>query len=538
MNSDAVRQEKRVWNSAAYWVPVLLAAYLAFFWGMTTDIIGVDDIWITAADRAMNLSQGRALGWFLLRIFQTNGAITQPFVGCFGPVVYIFALTLLCDFWQSITQGRLRNVELGFFSALFLSYPLTHELISFRGVADIGLGLAASVCAVRLCRNFSTTKSFKPFLLAVVCLMLVVGDYEALVLVYSCTVIGTFWLEWQQEEHMRGDVCRQFTKALPYIFALALGIFLNWIVGNAVFYAAEGHFISSGYGWDFAHPLAHLRLLLQLLVSHYVLFALEHLPLTLMWIAILGLLVYAVREARRCKSACPLFFFAAMTFSVFMLTFVAGAIIRYRAACWPIAFYIGFTGMLYLNAYAGAEHKKGKTVVFLCAAYLLYTQCNEMTYRYHIDALRWQEEKAVVSGIAQEYERDFDTAKPLVIVGRHKLGNQIFDANYLHKDSLTMRFIARYFPDNEMNERQYYCRRLVETEADPVISWALDSGDLRNVEQLFKSCGYDITVGTEEMFAGAEALRETMPDWPARGSMADMGEYILVDLGEEFYDGF
>lgn len=165
-------------------------------------------------------------------------------------------------------------------------------------------------------------------------------------------------------------------------------------------------------------------------------------------------------------------------------------------------------------------------------------QCRELNYRQYIDELRWQEEKEVLCGIAQKYEAEFDTSKPLVFVGRHQLSDIIMDANYLHKDSFTMRMIARFAPDNDMNRRQKYCRRLVGTEAFPVITWALDSEDPSNLEQLFKYCGYDITAGTQAMFEEVKPLRDEMPVWPAQGSMADMGEYILVDLGEEFLGGY
>lgn len=182
--------------------------------------------------------------------------------------------------------------------------------------------------------------------------------------------------------------------------------------------------------------------------------------------------------------------------------------------------------------------KKGvKILIFACAAYLLVAQCRELNYRINIDDLRWQEERALITSIGEKYQEEFDTGKPLVFTGRNRLSSVIMDANYLHKDSVTMRLIARFLPENGMNARQRYCYCILPTASYPVVSWALDTGD-HIIDALFKYCGYDVTSGAPDMFAEAAPLRDTMPVWPQPGSMVDAGDYILVNLGEQFLGGY
>ena len=533
-------QKQNVWKSKVYWLPVLAAVALAYPIFLTTYTVGCDDV--RPSHIHDGILHGRPTNYFSNLLIFSDRPVVQPFSNVLGLILLTVAVTCLCAFWQKIAGDKIGAFPFGMFCALFLTYPMTHELTSYNYmILCIGEGLLLIVAALHCLRRWEESRRPQALLPAMVCLAFAVGAYESNAALYITVVIATFWLEWELHTAPAGRVRDQLRRAVPYIAALAGGLVLKWLLANATALALRGRMATgngaNNMGWDLHDLGGCLAGFVEQTVLAYAAFALEYLPVGILWLAILACLLRAVYKAVRQRTVLPVAFFLVFTLSLFLLGLVTGKSMEYRAAAWPIAVYVGFTVLQWLmDAYTA--QKFVKWLAFGAAAYLLLIQCREMNYRLYIDELRWQEEKTVLTDIAQRYETEFDTAKPLVFTGRHQLGDVIMDANYLHKDSFTMRMIARFAPGNGMNERQKYCRRLVQMEAYPVISWALESENPNNLEYLFKSCGYDITVGTPEMFAEAGPLRDTMPFWPAQGSMADMGDYILVDLGEEFLGGY
>lgn len=139
--ANTTLEEKRIWRSGAYWVPVVLAVFAAHAESFVTYSLSNDDMWAKEDYLFMGARQARPFFEFLDLRYQQEGFLPQPFWNVAGMIMYVAALTVLCDFWKRLGKGRLSDFSLGFFTALFVSCPLTHEMLIFGGPFRMGICL-------------------------------------------------------------------------------------------------------------------------------------------------------------------------------------------------------------------------------------------------------------------------------------------------------------------------------------------------------------------------------------------------------------
>jgi hypothetical protein len=152
---------------------------------------------------------------------------------------------------------------------------------------------------------------------------------------------------------------------------------------------------------------------------------------------------------------------------------------------------------------------------------------------FYIDYVKYENACNLADNIYKDLKENFDTSKPVVFTGNYDIPQSIVQDAYVEYGSSTFYKINNITTkiDEHLLEKFYrpYGVWVAQTPSLSVIDWgryAFD--DDSELIKFFNMLGYDLVPLKDTDYAPIEKYSMELPDYPAEGSIVDMGSYIIV----------
>ena len=190
-----------------------------------------------------------------------------------------------------------------------------------------------------------------------------------------------------------------------------------------------------------------------------------------------------------------------------------------------------FVFWLLLQELAGRRPPAGRRLAALLAVLVLAAECLALNDIFWYNRQRWQYEQAQLQGIAARLdELDPDGALPVVFCGSLPLPQQLHDRALIPLDNAAYR-VSQAFTHRlggVVGELFRY-----ENPQTMVVAWAQGAfGTHEQTYRLMELAGRSCAAPTAAQQLAGEQLAESLPVWPAEGSVSLQDGYLLVCLGE------
>ena len=226
-----------------------------------------------------------------------------------------------------------------------------------------------------------------------------------------------------------------------------------------------------------------------------------------------------------------------MMIKPYLLTIVEGRVTLYRS-CQYMPF---FTGIGFLLLYLFFSERRAlpwlRPAYLVLAGIIIYNQAAALNQAFYVDYNKYLNTKEVLTEIALEIERDYGKSTPVIFTGHYSTPYSLVEDYYVSYGSWQYRVIAAITDkvDPHLKEKYFapqgYC---FTGEANyPFIQWAFDAFDGTNREMMnfLEMHGHSFPQVTDpEILEQARTIGDTMPEWPADGSVSLQDGYILVHI--------
>lgn len=301
---------------------------------------------------------------------------------------------------------------------------------------------------------------------------------------------------------------------------------------------------------DLFHAQGSLGMLVKKMYLRYFVNGVAYLPiafLVLSW-AVIGVLAifYTIKKKNPWIVICV----PATIFVPVLSSIVAGKAKSYHSAQFvPITIMLGFL-------FCGAALYHGKvlqkrtvcSVVAVIALVGIAMQIKDMNKWFIQDYNKYLEARQIMADAAENLLENFDTKKPVVVVGATMPSNELLREAVIPMDSWQYRMIARLTSFDPTIKEKFHVNfggwgyRYTDSSVLSVLTWArnpFENGDLIASQQyinFWEMIGYEgfSYVSSVEMIEEAEGLRESMhlPGYPLEGYITDHGNMLIVNLSE------
>ncbi len=512
--------------------------------------IGTDD---PATYLYFNEGLAPAMGrWvlFLVNLFYRIGDYA-PFLTEFLALILLFLDGIL---WSIVIEKILGKdtVPAWFywiFSAVFASCPIIFEVFVYYLHNGLAIGYGITALAVlevlaSLEKNRDRKKQGFSMLMSAVLLTVALGCYESFLSVFLMALLCLYliYIIFAKQDHYE-------TKGgdwLLHISATTLGaLLLRWVmiqVINGLFrlsipegYTVNLRSVSEGLETKAGDIIMNLK---RFWMMYYV-NAVVYEPVTLLQIALLIFLILSIIYGIRRKNIwLPLGAIGLYAVPIIMCL-AEGYPTHYRASQYvPIVGAFGvFTLLLVLHKQLA--HRWLRYAVIFLLSVLIYGQSDQINRWFYADYLKYQDALTVIKQVSMDLRAEFDTNKPIVFLGAHKVPASIYKDGYVGYDSWQFRMIAVISDvvDPHLKEKYYSPQGyvFVETPMNSMLQWAITAFDETafQMQKLFEMHGYPVYIVTDQAVireASAYLTESEMPGYPATGYIVDRGDYIIVNL--------
>ena len=454
------------------------------------------------------------------------------------------AAVSFCALLRKAAQDRISMFGYGLFACLFVSYPLMNEIWEYSG-ANVCVCGGYLLDAAALNLLWDARQPGVPWRgralrmgAAALCLMVVCSSYESLAAVFVQAVFALLTLE-QLLAAERPRLAAVLTEGLWYAAALVGGLCLRVLVTSGIHLVLPPQAAANGATeilWAF-YPFVYLaKLLVKSILINYALRGCFYLPIAELAVAALVFIVLVIALAVRKKRPLLLLTGAGMLLSLVLLSFVQGKCSPYRT-CQVFALFVALAGLAVYEVLRRAAARRAVLLgsVQLLAVLLCLHQAMYLNHLLAVDYQRSEQEAAVVRTLGTELVRDYGTDKPVVLVGRYTLGENI--TRYTTADPM-QHPLYRFFREHtswESGDTVKY----VETNCNSVLNWSVTAfSEVDDVygqaaEHLFRYYGFALDMthsATLHEQAQTYADAHDLPGYPRAGAIVDCGDYVLVNL--------
>ena len=517
----------------AFWIPVVLTAFLSYGYLWTHPSMGVDDTCVQRyfAD-GFAPTQGRWTLFLLNKVFHI--AEFSPLVIDFIGVVFLAGAGLIfCILFRRVSKGRLVFGAYPVFVCLMISYPLIAEVYVYY--LHNGLGLAHLLMAFALWLLY-TGKGWKRFAAASACLAVMASCYESVAAVYLFGILACIMLEiiYGQQEYTFVSYVK---KILYCVLPLAVGIIIRSLISQLIM-AIMGvdkqieHTIGGSLAEILQGGLAEsLGTMLRTFGRYYVINAIANYAIFLFAVSVAAFCVISVIWLIKTKRWLLVLNGIGILIVPWLLSFMEMTVQPYRTMQ-VFAFFVAFTGGRLLQGLWNAG-KVWKAVAICGIMIVMYNQIFELNQQFYVDYMRYEEDVAVCHQIAYDLQREASLDKPVVFVGKRGENGVVREYAYLDEEDWRYGLIASLRGLLGMGEMEDYST-VQNMVWYSLYDWGVDAFDEAGTEitNFFRYHGYPLIEATSQMQQEAESIARNMSVWPKEGSVLETEEYIIVKLGE------
>lgn len=555
-----------------YVIALAITAVCSYGFEITHPAIGIDDTAVELyLEDGLEVVMGRWTVFLINKLFHLSEF--APFMLEFvGVILFMLGITLFCVLLRRFFGDHIDVWGYTVFACIFLSNPIISEVYVYyyhdgSDLAYVLIGLAL-LCFLKAIDMDGKWRAKLPwYVKSMLFAWVAVGCYESFLILYILGILALLFL--------CGMTGRRRLSTTFVLKNLGIGALLS--AGCIILRSVMIELVTAVFQLQDAQGILPARSLSEMLVLFsgkdglrelvmlakrfwlvYHVNAIVYLPITgfeFATIFVAGLSVYlAVKK----KNLWYPVLFAGMMIATFLLTVAEARITGYRS-CQFLPFFTAFGCVLCYLALSGfgssgnvnrtnggnsvngtsrATGKRwGRCVAFILAAVLIYNQAAAMNQSFYEDYRKYENDKEILNQIAYDVASEYGTETPILFVGHYSTPDAITENYYVSYDSWQYRLISAITdPVDEHLKEKYHTWNGYSFGGEalnPLIQWGLIAFDGTNREliRFMEMHGHSFkTVKDPAVIEEAKRIGDTMPAWPAQGSIAEQDGYILIHI--------
>lgn len=552
---------KKLYNHKAYICMIALVAACGYGFKTAHPAIGIDD-----TPYAYYFDEGLAavVGRWVLFVLNKFVHLSEyaPFLTDFAAVLILMAaVTVWGVLFYEIFEEKIPKFGYWFFSCVFLSCPLIAEVFTYYLHNGIAIGYLFCGISLYLFREGSEIQKGKrigrsifKYAMAAAAMVVAMGCYESFMIVWLVGVLFLLLAE-RMAGISQGVLKKLIAAALTAMCAMVLRtIVLKLVI--AVFDLsylqdeAVQRSVTELLGWLFEPGArAEFVMVLKRLFVMYGVFAYAYYPIRIFVVSAFVIGIYSLWRSFRQKDLWIAVLMVGSFIAAFLLAVVEGKATLYRSAQF-LPLVCGFGALLAACAVsgfgawvrAGAGRQRFRTIlakgsmilyVFVAAA-VLWNQCTDLNKWFYVDYRKYEYTKDYMLRIADELEKNFDTAKPVIFTGEWENPKGIVGDAYVELYSEKFYKMKRItdLVDEHLLEKYYRAHGVwvAQTPSLSVVSWGKYAfGTDEELLRFLRMHGHEFRPLLDtSLYEQAEQYAVELPSFPAEDSIVDMGDYIII----------
>ena len=477
-------------------VTIILVTILSFGFTITNPSVGMDE---TAFDRYYQnkemLESGR---WGSYLLYSGLGIIEFiPFwIDFLVATIIAFIAVMWCIFLKKNLQEKLSIGAYLVFATIFISFPIINESYIFSNSSlAVMLGtFLASLGIMLFYENYNNIHKKMIYLLISIILAVSFSMYEAcgqIMLVSIC--ITTLLMLYTNKDKKIKEIFKYAFCALGILIA---GVILDEIIVKLIYMAGvrASNEADKEISWGKYGIVESLQLIMINIVN--AMRNTKYFPV-LIFDTFSGIgLAISILQSDKKNNWMILVIFIAMFLSNFAISMLQLDSVLYRTCTsWGL-----FVAVIVMVAYKFlSEYKITKILAIIMIGMLVLQQTKTLNQLFYNDYMRYQKDLHIAYELIYDLEKDYDTSKPLVIMGTPYKGMGNYGAQ---SNSLSVLWWGKKaFNDNG-----------------------------REFIKFLNSLGYDFKVPTDEEYEKGKIEAEKMGNYPKAGSIKELEDCIVINF--------
>lgn len=548
---------KEFLNCKAYVLALSIVAICGYGFTVTHYSIGIDDTAIPLYFKdGMAPFVGRWWLFLVNKLFRIDDF--APWMIEFASIlIFMISVTLWCVLFRRICR-RYVDIPLWsylFVAGIFISCPIISEIYVFylhNGICSAYGFVALSLLCLTdsLNREIDKKAQLIKLLESSIFLTIALGCYESFVIVYAIGAVMSFFLM-RRLYGKKGDGATYEVHTLSWIIKCGLTGILSLLFRFIILFLVK---IVFGLNKFSEYNVAYRSLvsgisdntseMVMVLKRYWLKFFVNgvvYLPITVLVVTLFAISLYSLYYGFRKKDILmPLCSIAIVVLPI-TLCIIEGVTTRYRTSQ-----YIPLVGafavmllMVELNLYKKAKYLK--VACYALLSILLFNQCGNLNQWFYLDYLKYEYTKETMNQIAYDLEKNYDTSKPIIFRGAHRVPYEISKPAYCSFDSKQYQII-RNITDlvdphlaekyNADNGKGYV---FAETPVASTLQWGVTAfdGTAGQLIEFWKMHGHSFICETDlSKIENAEHIRKEvqMPGYPKEGYIMEREDYIIVNI--------
>ncbi|MBO4980433.1 MAG: glucosyltransferase domain-containing protein [Lachnospiraceae bacterium] len=552
--AEIIKEAGYLWKKKCFAVGIPLMMFLSYCTLLFHPTIGIDDTsfklyYVDGVSPAM----GR---WCLYLINKILPLDYNPvFVEAVGLLCFCISVSLWCVVFYRLFGETVSPLGYTIFGCVMLSSPIISEVVVWYLQDGIYLGYGVTALAVlfamdvfRTDKGISLKKRLGKLLASAFFLTVALGFYEAFMIVFMMGVVMVFLV-------IRVTECRKYSKK-PLEWFLNMGIvvacamvFRTVVIQSVIaFYQLEdqtkvlasrnaGDILQGLLGWFDGTKEVSFSYMLKDFFVKYVCNAVVYVPVAILVLAAGVLVLWGILKTIRKKDGWIFLSVLGILILPLILPVLEGVATYYRSSEY-VPLLTAFSVLLLIWEIRKIPVKAVRTAGFLLALLLLYRQGYEMNRWLYVDAMKYENDKLVMSSVALDIIRQCDETKPVCVIGSYQTPESLIEDVYCPTWSRRYDLVKFLVEAVDPKLFEKYDTPLgyaaAETPRLSYINWGAVAyyGFDRELVKFWKMHGFTFTEdGNLDHYRAAESMMQDGPVWPKEGSIVEMEDHIIVNFG-------
>lgn len=449
------------------------------------------------------IAQGRFGNYFFERYLLT-GKIYTSFLGdAIAAVLLGISALIQCFNFDKISGKAISRLSQMVFSGIVVSVPYICGAYMVVGIYNIEISLA--ICLTNLSISFILEKMHnckKNYIYSVMLLAAGFSIYQAFVPLFitNTVICCILWFEFSEDIEFKKMFVLIRNSILVCLSALVIYYVLNQIfimyIGGSSNYLSDS-FIGWGKGEDVVGILCDIFAKIGKVItgSESIVWG------GIVYKATFGFAgIYAIVRFIRINKRRGLFVFLLWSslLAPFCMNFVIGSTMFAGRTLLGLPSLMGVIWILVIEKLS--DKKFVRRLIYCIAFYLIFLQIQYINQYFLFDYKRYQQDQIITQEVISDIREACAgyTQMPIVLVGTY----------YHEENGLIMPYeLAGSF-------------------------YTVDKGNIVRMIRFMQAQGYNVDMPTPEQIADSYGHLEDMPSWPVKGSVKNIGGYVIVKLSE------
>ncbi len=550
------------WRQKCFAVGIPFMMILSYITLLVNPTVGIDDTsfklyYVDGVSPAM----GRWCLYLMNKVLPLG--YNPHFVEAVGLSVFCLSITLWCVVFYRMFGKQISPGAYTIFGMVMLSSPILSEVVIWYLQDGIYLGYGFTALAVLFAMNSFRTegpgsrkdrkwyrnKRLWGLLGASLLLVTALGFYEAFMIVFLMAMMMNFMLIRVLDKEEYSRKVRDWLINLLAICIITM-MFRTLIVGGITMMdhleeqakvlesRGLGDIFGLLAGWfDGTRDIGEFIYVLKDFFVKYYLHAIVYTPIMILVLAVGVLALWGMRYTVKKRDAWILCSIAGIVFIPWIMPVLEGWATYYRSSEY-VPLLTAFAVLLMAWEIKDISRRSVRVGALLGVGVLLYWQGYEMNHWLYVDARKYENDRVVMNAIALDILENCQEGKPICVIGSYGAPESLISDVYVPEWSKKYELIRWLVSavDEEIFEKYNVEGKgyaTAETPALSMIQWGTYAYGMPGSEliKFWKMHGFSFAWDIQHRQEALE-LMENGPAWPKKGSIVEMEDYIIVNLGD------